>query len=123
MTDHQAVFREAVKEYIAVHDRLLETAKQLKDVRKKKAELAEVILEFMRANEIDECSLQDGKLVRKESKRTEGIKKEHIFDELKNLIGETRAESTLATILEKRAVVVRDSLSRTKIKSKNTTIV
>lgn len=115
--DPQEIFREAVKEYIAVHDQLLEAGKQLKDVRKKKAELADVILEFMRNNDIDECALQDGKLVRKESKRMEGLKKEHILGELKKVLDESKAEDMLLNIFNKREVTTKDSLSRSKKKA------
>ena len=114
--DPQDIFREAVKEYIAVHDQLLEAGKQLKDVRKKKTELADVILEFMRNNDIDECALQDGKLVRKESKRMEGLKKEHILGELKKAVGESKADELLLNIFNKREVTMKDSLSRSKKK-------
>jgi hypothetical protein len=116
--DPQEVFKEAVKEYIAVHDQLNETSKQLKDVRKKKTELAEVILEFMKANDIDECALQDGKLVRKESKRVEGVKKEHILGELRKVVDESRAGELLDNIFNNRAVTTRDSLTRSKTKKK-----
>lgn len=115
--DPQDIFREAVKEYIAVHDQLLEAGKQLKDVRKKKTELADVILEFMRNNDIDECALQDGKLVRKESKKMEGLKKEHILGELKKAVGESKADELLLNIFNKREVTMKDSLSRSKKKS------
>ena len=84
MTDARDAFKNAVQEYIAVHDQLAEASKQLKDVRAKKTELAELIIDFMKNNEIDECALQDGKLL---------------------------------NIFNKRAVTVKDTLSRTKSKS------
>lgn len=117
--DPQDVFKEAVKEYIAVHDQLNETSKQLKEVRKKKTELAEVILDFMRANDIDECALQDGKLVRKESKRVEGVKKEHILGELKKVVDEARASELIENIFNNRVVTTKDSLTRSKTKKKS----
>ncbi len=119
--DPQDVFKEAVKEYIAVHDQLIETGRQLKEVRKKKTELAEVILEFMKANDIDECALHDGKLVRKESKRVEGVKKEHILGELKKIVSETKADELIANIMSNRSITTKDSLTRSKTKKKTTT--
>jgi len=117
MTDARDAFKNAVQEYIAVHDQLAEAAKQLKDVRAKKTELAELIIDFMKNNEIDECALQDGKLVRKESKRVEGLKKENVLEELKKAVGPSKADDILLNIFNKRAVTVKDTLSRTKSKS------
>ena len=117
--DPQDVFKEAVKEYISVHDQLIEAGKQLKEVRKKKSELADVILEFMKANDIDECALQDGKLVRKESKRVEGVKKEHILGELKKIVSESKADELIANIMSNRVVMTKDSLTRSKTKKKS----
>ena len=114
-TDPTSVFKEAVKEYIRVHDQLLDAAKQLKDVRKKKSELADVILSFMRKNNIDECTTGDnGRLARKECKRTESLKQDHILGELRAVVGENRAEEILDNITKKREVTLKDSLVRRK---------
>ena len=108
-------FKEAVKEYIRVHDQLMDAGKVLKDVRKKKGELAEVILGFMRKNNIDECATSDnGRLVRRESKRVEALKQDHIMGELRTVLGESRAEEVLDSIVKKREVTMKDSLSRRK---------
>ena len=107
-------FKEAVKAYIDIHDQLAAASKELRDVRKKKAELADVILRFMKANDIGECTLQDGKLVRRESKRLEPLKKEHILGELSKTVGESEAESILLGIFNKRTVNSKDTLSRTR---------
>ncbi len=113
--DPTAVFKEAVKEYIRVHDELIEAGKQLKDVRKKKTELAEVILEFMKKNNIDECATSDnGRLVRRESKRVESLKQDHILGELRAVVGDNRAEQILDSIVKKREVTIKDSLTRRK---------
>jgi hypothetical protein len=115
MADPRSVFKEAVMEYIDAHDQLAQAQGQLKDVRKKKAELASVILEFMRKNDVDECAMGDnGKLVRRESKRTEGLKNDHVVTELRRELGESRAEELLKTINAKREVIVKESLSRRK---------
>ena len=76
-------FKNAVKSYIDLHDDIQAGSRHLRELRKRKTELARVILQFMKENEIDECALQDGKLIRRQTKKLEPLKKEHIFDELR----------------------------------------
>lgn len=106
-------FKAAVKAYIDMHDRLAAASKELRDVRKKKTELQAVIVAYMKRNEIDECMLQDGKLVRKSSKRLEPLKKEHIVETLRAQVGD-RADDVLLDIFSRRGVSERDTLRRTK---------
>lgn len=107
-------FRDAVKAYIDMHDQLTEASKSLRDIRKKKKELADVIVEYMRKNDIDGINVKDGKLLRKQTKRLEPLKKEHIMAELAKAVGETKADDILVNIYSKRNVTNKDTLRRTK---------
>lgn len=107
-------FRDAVKAYIDMHDQIAEAGKRLRDIRKKKRELSEVIVEYMRKNDIDGINVKDGKLVRKQSKRLEPLKKEHILGELSKAVGEAKAEDMLVNIFSLRAVTNKDTLRRTR---------
>lgn len=113
-TEVDPEFRDAVKAYIDMHDRLSEASKQLRDIRKKKKELSAVIVEYMRKNEIDGINVKDGKLLRKQTKRLEPLKKEHILAELSKTMAEDQAENLLVNIFSKRAVTNSDTLRRTK---------
>lgn len=115
MTDIDPEFKDAVKAYIDMHDQLSEAGKRLRDIRKKKKELSEVIVEYMRKHDIDGINVTDGKLVRKQVKRLEPLKKEHIMDELTRTLGDqTAAENAVVNIFGRRNVTERDSLRRTK---------
>lgn len=108
-------FKEAVKAYIELHDEITASSKQLRELKQQKDAVGDIILVWMRSNLIDECELPDGKLVRKTSKRTQTLKKEFVFDELKKITGdEARAEASLLNIFSMRAVVEKEVLSRTR---------
>lgn len=107
-------FKAAVKAYIDMHDQLAQAGKELRDIRKKKNELADVIVQYMRKNDIDECALSDGKLIRKTAKRLEPLKKEHILSQLSKVVGEPQAEDLLVNIYNTRGVTDKDVLRRTK---------
>lgn len=111
-------FRNCVKTYVELHDEIASSTKHLSELRKKKDAIGQLIVEFMKHRGIDECELQEGggKLVRRESKRTEVLKKEHILQELLHLTNNdsTRAQSCLDNIYGKRGVEVKDTLTRTR---------
>lgn len=118
MTLDAEEFRHCVKAYVELHDEIASSSKHLSELRKKKDAIGQLIVDFMKHKGIDECELQDngGKLVRRESKRTEALKKEHILAEIMSLVGQDsqRAQGSLENIYNKRAVEVKDTLSRTK---------
>ena len=110
-------FRSCVKAYVELHDEIATSAKHLSELRKKKDAIGDIIVGFIKTRGIDECELQQGgKLVRRESRRTEALKKDHIVAELMQLVNNdaARAQSALENIYNKRAVEVRDALTRTK---------
>lgn len=108
-------FRDAVKLYIELHDEIQRQSKELAEVRKRKEALGVQILESMKHRDIDACHLADGgKLVRKEAKRTESLKKEHIIKELLPALGdEGQVERVVNNIFSQRAVNIKESLQRT----------
>lgn len=111
-------FRSCVKTYVELHDEIASATKHLSELRKKKDAIGQLIVGFMKHHAIDECELQDGngKLVRRESKRTEVLKKEHILQELMALTNNDsgRAQACLDNIYSKRGVELKDTLARTK---------
>jgi hypothetical protein len=110
-------FRSVVKAYIDLHDQLQESSKRMREIRKKKTELADVIMQYMKKNEVGECALRDGKLVLGHCKRLEPLKKEHILEELSKAVGSAQAENLLVGIYSKRGVSEKDTLRRTRAKA------
>ena len=111
-------FRACVRSYVELHDEIATSTKHMREIKKKKDAIGQMIVDFMKHRGIDECELQDngGKLVRKESKRIGTLKKEHILHELMSLTNNdsTRAQSSLDNMYNKRGVEVKDVLTRTK---------
>lgn len=107
-------FRSAVKAYITLHDEISKSSKQMRELRKQKDKIGELIIDYMRERQVDQCELSDGKLIRKKSKRTEGLKKEYILSELIKITGsEQAAEASLNNINSMRAIKETEILSRT----------
>ncbi|ABT14947.1 hypothetical protein NY2A_B548R [Paramecium bursaria Chlorella virus NY2A] len=105
------IFKESVKEYVDIHNQLQEASRSLKEVRKKKDELGQVILDFMDKNEYEVCASGNTKLIKRESKRQSGLKEEIILEAIKEMVGDVNARKIMETISSKREVTVKPVLS------------
>jgi hypothetical protein len=109
-------FKNCVDVFVTLHDEIARATKQLGELRKKKEAVGKLVVEFMKQRGLDECELTEhgGKLVRRESKRTETLKKDHIMAELLPLLSQDkdRAESVLKSIYERRNVETSVALTR-----------
>ena len=109
-------FREQVKRYIQLHDEIAEGQKMLGQLRKRRLELEAGILAYMKDNEIDQCNLADGKLLRRVSKTVQSLKRDYIVDELAKVFGGDgrRAEEIVGVLFSNRGVSEREVLKRTR---------
>lgn len=107
-------FKTAVKEFAELSDELTEASKAVRELRKRKLELGEEILEIMRTEDIDELQLADGKLVRRQAKRTEPLTREKIQTHLRKSLPATDADNAVENMYGAREIVVKDALSRRK---------
>ena len=114
----EVTFKDAVRTFIELHDEITLCTKGLRDLKKKKQDLSDAILRFMKDNNIDEFQVPDGKLSRKTSKRTEGVKKDHIINCLKSSFGsDEQTEAILQMINAQRNTFETESLRRSVRKS------
>ena len=108
-------FKNAVTAYVELHDEIAGASKQLRELKQQKEAVGQIILGWMKKNAVDECDLPEGKLVRKTSTRTEGLKKEMVMEELKKLTGdEARASASLQNIFGMRSICEKEVLSCTR---------
>lgn len=109
----QRAFKDLVKQYIDLHDKIAEGRKMLSLLRKKKVAIEPEILDYMKNNDIDECCLADGTLARRVSKTTSTLKKEYIRDELTKVFGNAaQAEEVMTKMLSNRSVTQKEVLRR-----------
>ena len=112
----ESSFKDGVRTYIELYDELMRSSKALREMRRKKDELGASILKFMKNNQIDEFQVGDGKLLRKNTKRTEALKKEYIINSLKAALGsDERVDAVLTQMNANRNVTECESLRRTRM--------
>jgi len=106
-------FKIVATEYAAMCKEIQRVNASVRDMKKKKDELAETILNLMKQRDLDECQLSTGeKIIRKTSKRTSTLKPEMIFDEFKSILNdEAKATQALQNIQSKREVVEKEVIS------------
>lgn len=109
-----AQFKALVSDYAALHRRLAEAGTLTRELRTRSKEMQANILEYMQEHDIDECALPNSRLVRKRTKRTEGLKKEHIEGELKQILGESGGEGVeraVANMYNRRLTDIQETLA------------
>jgi uncharacterized protein Yka (UPF0111/DUF47 family) len=111
MSDPVDIFKESVKEYVNIHKQLADATRSLAQVRRKKQELGELIVNFMEKNNYEVATSAGAKLFRRESKRREGLKEDMIFHAVKDLFGEVEANKVMDNISSRRETTTKTSLS------------
>lgn len=108
-------FKKLVADFTAAHAQLSQTTASARELRKRTQEMQASILAYMQEHGIDECSLPDARLVRKTTKKTEGLKKEHIQGELKKILGGGGdVEEAVANMYNRRMTDVQETLAVVK---------
>ena len=105
------IFKQSVTEFVDIHNQLAEAMRSLKEVRKKKNELAEVIMDFMDKNNYEVCASGNMKLIKRESKRRSGLKDEIVIEAIKEMFGNVDTNKLMENISSRREVVVKPTLS------------
>ena len=90
----QQAFRDAVREFVTIHDRIADIRRDTSMLNKRKKKLSEVIVTFMKTVNKDYCNLgEKGTLQLKESKTTQTLKKEQVIG-LLTQFGQTEEHAT-----------------------------
>ena len=109
-------FREAVVRYTKAHEALRAASAKARDLRKDVRTLEAGLLGYMQNQNIDECAMDNGsRLVRKTTKKTEGLKKEHITGELRRVMADDGAVTdAVANMYNRRLTDVQETLALLK---------
>jgi len=110
-------FQEKVQLWVKLDDALRELRVKSKDITQEKKELEEYILQYL--DEIGEKSIgiTDGNLRKNVSKTKAPLKKENIYNTIKDLTkDETKASTITNQIFENRPLTERVNLKRTKLR-------
>lgn len=107
-------FKEYVREWIKIYDRLAEIRKDTAILNKRKKELSSKIMIFMKSNEKEMCNLGDqGTLTLKVSKTSQALKKEDIENILMQMgTDENKAKETAQYIIENKRKKETSTLRR-----------
>lgn len=115
-------FTEKVVEWVKLDDSLRELREKSKEITQEKKDLEEYILRYL--EEIGEKSIgiSDGNLRRNVSQTKAPLKKETIFNTIKDMTkDETKASTITEQIFNNRPLTERVNLKRTRLRGPKTT--
>lgn len=118
--DQVALFRECVKEYFEIQSQISNALDSIKEVRRKKDELGQIIQEFMKDKNYEVVVSNGYKLSLNTKKKLPGLKEDLIMESLRDLYGTEDAAKAWTKIMEKREsnASISDKLSCRKALTK-----
>jgi hypothetical protein len=107
-------FRDAVKEWVSIHDQLAEIRKAINEKNKRKRKLQEFIVNFMSENDKLLCNLKEGgALEMKPRKSTVALKKDQVESLLQEFLkDESQAKEGASFIFDNREIRYTNVLKR-----------
>ena len=108
--DTADAFKAQVAQFSEAHAEQTRVAGTLRDMRKRTKEMQAGILTYMQDNGIDECALGHCRLVRRQTKRTEALKKEHIEGELRRVLPEG-VDEAMTNMYNRRVTDVKETVA------------
>ena len=110
-------FKEYVKRYMEIDNWLKKAQDVMKEKKKQKAELSDIITQFMVKYDIDDLNSKFGKISCKVRKTKEPISQGKIREKITNYFKDKPnvSEELIQTVFDNRQVVERPSLRRIKI--------
>ena len=111
---NETEFKDLMTEWVEIADQLKKSQGHIKKLKNRKSEISKVIQTFMRNAEVDTCNLNDGKVLLRNSKKTQPLTRAHILKSLVDFLeNEEQANNATAYIFESREVNQQASLKRT----------
>jgi hypothetical protein len=114
----EASFREAVNLYVQLSKEIDKVTKMMTQFKKQRNALGETVILYMKSHEIDECHIdgEEKKLIRRQSKRTETLKKDAIIKAFTTALNgdEPRALMLVTNLFNNRTVNFKEALSLRK---------
>ena len=102
-----------IKKWLHIDKEMKMLQKELKERKKKKNELTDVLVEIMKKNEIDCVDINDGKIMYTQSSVKSPINKKHLLDSLDKYFADNASVPTdeiVNFILENRTVNLKESI-------------
>jgi hypothetical protein len=103
-----------VKEWVAVDEDMKQLQSVMREKRKKKKELNDVLINIMKQNEIECFNTKNGKLLYSVSKTKKSITKKMLFETLQKYFNndDDKVNEVASFILENRDECVKETIKR-----------
>ena len=110
--------QQIIKEWLSIDDEIEKLNKALRERKKKKKELQEFIMEFMKAKEIHHFNINNGQLILKETKQKKPLSKVLLFNLCNKYFNNNsnQANNLVDFIQDNRGSFVKNKLQRKKNK-------
>ncbi len=113
MSSDKHILVNSIKDWLTLHNKLNSLQKEIKEIRNEKKKLESNLIDVMENNNIDEFTINNGKLMYKKTKTKNPINKEYLYKVLETYFKknpEIDSNDVTQFILENRSIRENSSL-------------
>ena len=103
---------ENVNKWVSLDDELLALQREMRDLRKKKADITTVLVDVMRKNNVDSFDMKDKSLLYKKQTIRQPINKKMLLGALQKLYKEEEIHKIVDCVMDQREVKTKETIMR-----------
>jgi len=103
---------ENVNTWVSLDDQILALQKEIRELRKKKTEITDILVDVMRKNNVDSFDMKDKSLLYKKQTIRQPINKKMLLNALQKLYKEEEVDKIIECVLEQRQVKTKEIITR-----------
>jgi len=103
---------ENVNTWVSLDDEILLLQREIRELRKKKTDITNILVDVMRENNVDSFDMKDKSLLYKKQTIRQPINKKMLMNALEKLYKEDEVNKIVECVLEQRQVKTKETITR-----------
>lgn len=103
---------ENVNTWVSLDDEIITLQREIRELRKKKTDITNILVDVMRENNVDSFDMKDKSLLYKKQTIRQPINKKMLLNALQKLYKEEEVEKIIDCVLEQRGIKTKETITR-----------
>jgi len=103
---------ENVNTWVSLDDEILALQREMRELKKKKTDITNILVEVMRKNNVDSFDMKNTSLLYKKQTIRQPINKKMLLSALQKLYKEEEADKIVECVLEQRGIKTKETIAR-----------
>ena len=108
----KGILIENVNTWVSLDDEILLLQREVRELRKKKADITNILVDIMRKNNVDSFDMKDKSLLYKKQTIRQPINKKMLLSALQKLYKEEEIHKIVDCVMDQREVKTKETITR-----------